>query len=346
MMKLLVVTDAWRPQINGVVRSLERLAEELEKLDLVVEFLTPQQFRTVPMPTYPEVRLSLTHGWEVRRRIEAARPDYIHIATEGPLGLMARRAALDIRAPGFTSSYHTRFPEYLAARAPIPQAWTYAALRRFHNAGLGCMVATASLEQDLAARGFTHLMRWSRGVDTALFHPRDGHVYDLPRPIFLNVGRVAVEKNLEAFLGLDLPGSKVVIGDGPQLAELRRRFPEAHFLGPMTGETLAAHYADADVFVFPSLTDTFGNVVVEALASGLPVAAFPVMGPIDIVGGTRGGALSNDLRAACLAAGAIDPREAIEVAERFDWRVSTREFRANLEAAQERRRALQAGRVA
>ena len=342
MKRLLVVTDAWRPQINGVVRSLERLAEELEKLDLTVDFLTPQSFRTLPMPTYPEIRLSLTHGWEIRRRIEKAAPDYIHIATEGPLGLMARRAALDIRRPGYTTSYHTRFPEYVSARLPVPQSWTYALLRRFHNAGLGCMVATETLEKDLAARGFTNLMRWSRGVDTDLFHPRDGSVYDLPRPIFLNVGRVAVEKNLEAFLRLDLPGSKVVIGDGPQLGELSRRHPEVHFLGAKTGEDLAAHYAAADIFVFPSLTDTFGNVVVEALASGLPVAAFPVMGPIDIVGGTTGGVLSNDLREACLGALTLSPADAVAVARRFDWRVSTAQFRSNLEEAQIRRRAMQA----
>lgn len=342
MKKLLVVTDAWRPQINGVVRSLERLAEELEKLDLVVEFLTPQLFRTLPMPTYPEIRLSLTHGWDIRRRIERAAPDYVHIATEGPLGLMARRAALDIRRPGYTTSYHTRFPEYVSARFPVPESWTYAMLRRFHNAGLGCMVATETLEKDLAARGFSNLMRWSRGVDTELFHPRDGAVYDLPRPIFLNVGRIAVEKNLEAFLALDLPGSKVVIGDGPQLAELKRKYPAVHFLGPKTGEDLAAHYAGADVFVFPSLTDTFGNVVVEALASGLPVAAHPVMGPIDIVGGTSAGVLSNDLREACLAALSIRRQDAIDLAHRFDWRVSSAQFRDNLEEAQIRRRAMQA----
>lgn len=342
MKKLLIVTDAWRPQINGVVRSLERLAEELEKIDLAVEFLTPLAFRTLPMPTYPEIRLSLTHGWEIRRRIERAAPDYIHIATEGPLGMMARRAALDIRRPGYTTSYHTRFPEYLSARLPIPQSWTYAALRRFHNTGLGCMVATDTLEKDLAARGFTHLMRWSRGVDTGLYHPRETPVYDLPRPIFLNVGRVAVEKNLEAFLDLDLPGSKVVIGDGPQLEALKRKYPAVHFLGAKTGEDLAAHYADADVFVFPSLTDTFGNVIVEALASGVPVAAFPVMGPIDIVGGTTGGVLSNDLREACLGALTVRRDDAIEVARRFDWATSTRQFRANIEEAQVRRRAMQA----
>lgn len=345
MKKLLIVTDAWRPQINGVVRSLERLAEELERRDMVVEFLTPQCFRTLPCPTYPEIRLSLTHGWEIRRRIEAARPDYIHIATEGPLGLMARRASLDIRTPGFTTSYHTRFPEYVAARLPIiPVGFSYRLLRRFHNRGLACMVATETLRTDLAARGFTNLCMWSRGVDTSIFHPRDGagEVYDgLPRPIFLNVGRVAVEKNLEAFLALDLPGTKVVIGDGPQLAELTRNHPQVKFLGPKVGEDLARHYAGADVFVFPSLTDTFGNVIVEALASGLPVAGFPVMGPIDIVGGTKAGALALDLREAALGAASLDRRDALDVANRFSWQHSTQQFIDNIENAQKRRRAMQ-----
>jgi len=345
MKKLLIVTDAWRPQINGVVRSLERLAEELERQDMRVEFLTPQNFRTLPCPTYPEIRLSLTHGWDIRRRIENAKPDYIHIATEGPLGLMARRASLDIRTPGFTTSYHTRFPEYVAARLPfVPVGFSYRLLRRFHNRGLACMVATESLRSDLAARGFSNLRMWSRGVDTTLFHPRDdaADVYaGLPRPILLNVGRVAVEKNLEAFLTLDVPGTKVVIGDGPQLAELTRRHPQVKFLGPKVGEDLARHYAGADVFVFPSITDTFGNVIVEALASGLPVAGFPVMGPIDIVGGTRGGVLSHDLREAVLGAATLDRRDAMEVASRFSWAHSTRQFIDNIEEAQDRRRAMQ-----
>ena len=344
MKKLLIVTDAWRPQINGVVRTLERLAEELERRGLVVEFLTPQAFRTLPCPTYPEIRLSLTHGWEIRRRIERAKPDYIHIATEGPLGLMARRASLDIRTPGFTTSYHTRFPEYVSARLPIPQGVSYALLRRFHNSALACMVATETLRRDLDARGFTNLRMWSRGVDTGMFHPRDdaAEVYaGLPRPILLNVGRVAVEKNLEAFLDLDVPGTKVVIGDGPQLAELRRRYPAVQFLGPKVGEDLARHYAGADVFVFPSLTDTFGNVIVEGLASGLPVAGFPVMGPIDIVGGTKAGALSNDLGEAVRAASTLQRSDAVALAAKFSWERSTQQFLDNIEDAQERRRALQ-----
>lgn len=344
MKKLLIVTDAWRPQINGVVRTLERLAEELEKKDIRVEFLTPQSFRTLPCPSYPEIRLSLTHGWDIRRRIERAAPDYIHIATEGPLGLMARRASLDIRTPGFTTSYHTRFPEYVAARLPIPESWSYWALRRFHNAALTCMVATDTLRTDLEARGFRNLRMWSRGVDAAQFHPRDGagEVYaGLARPILLNVGRVSVEKNLEAFLKLDTPGTKVVIGDGPALADLKKRFPEARFLGPKVGEDLARHYAGADLFVFPSLTDTFGNVIVEALASGLPVAGYPVMGPIDIVGGTRAGVLSNDLAEAVAGALTLDRRDALDLASRFSWDRSTSQFLDNIEEAQARRRAAQ-----
>ena len=337
MKRLLIVTDAWRPQINGVVRSLERLAVELTRRDVEVLFLTPLDHRTVPCPSYPEIRLSLTTPWAVARRIAALEPDFVHIATEGPLGWMARRAMLDSAAPGFTSSYHTRFPEYLASRWPIPTGPIHAWLRRFHNAGLACMVATETLKAELAGHGHDNLVTWSRGVDTDLFHPRDdvGDLYaGLPRPIFLNVGRVAVEKNLESFLALDLPGSKVVIGEGPHLANLRRTFPTAHFLGSKVGEDLARHYAAADVFVFPSRTDTFGNVIVEALASGLPVAAFPVMGPIDILGGTSAGVLSEDLGAAALGATAIDRAEALALATTFRWEHSARQFLEVLERAQ------------
>ncbi len=341
MRRLLIVTDAWRPQINGVVRSLERLAEELVRLGVDVVFLTPQDHRTVPCPSYPEIRLSLTTPWAIRRRIADLAPDYVHIATEGPLGWMARRAMLDHETPGFTSSYHTRFPEYLASRWPIPTGPIHAWLRGFHNAGLACMVATETLRRELEGHGHDNLVIWSRGVDTELFHPRDdvGEIYaGLPRPIFLNVGRVAVEKNLEAFLALDLPGSKVVIGEGPHLATLKRGFPNAHFLGSKIGEDLARHYAAADVFVFPSRTDTFGNVIVEALASGLPVAAFPVMGPIDILDGTPAGVLSEDLRAAALAAAEIDRAHATALAATFRWERSARQFLEAIEQVQAIRR--------
>ncbi|MBD8876409.1 glycosyltransferase family 1 protein [Roseibium polysiphoniae] len=334
MSSILIVTDAWHPQINGVVRSLERTAGELEKIGVRVEFLTPADFRTLPCPTYPEIRLSLAHKGMVRRRIDAHGCDHLHIATEGPLGLMAASIARKRNEP-FTTSYHTRFPEYVSARLPVPLSWSYGWLRRFHNSGQGCMVATRSLEDDLHARGFTNLQRWSRGVDENLFHPVEGSVLpaDLPRPIFMNVGRVAVEKNIEAFLELDLPGSKVVVGDGPQLESLKRKYPDAHFTGSKVGEDLAAHYASADVFVFPSLTDTFGNVLLEALACGVPVAAFPVMGPLDVIGETGAGVLSENLEEAALAALDIPADHCRQVALNYTWAASARQFLENAEAA-------------
>lgn len=337
MTRIMIVTDAWRPQINGVVRTLERLGQELRGLGLEVDFLTPAEYRTLPCPTYPEIRLALAGVDSVRRRIDAFRPDYVHVATEGPLGLLAAKV-VNGHGPGFTTSYHTRFPEYLAARLPVPQSWTYAWLRRFHNRGLACMVATDSLHRDLAARGFRNLAIWSRGVDTDQFRPFAGRVLDLPRPIFMNVGRVAVEKNLDAFLSLDLPGSKVVVGDGPILPALARRYPDVHFLGAKTGDDLARHYAAADVFVFPSLTDTFGNVLVEALACGVPVAAYPVMGPIDVIGDSGAGVLDDDLRAACLAALDVPREAALARAAQFTWPRATRQFVDIITAAQERRR--------
>ncbi len=329
-----MVTDAWHPQINGVVRSLERTASELRKIGLRVEFLTPQDFRTLPCPTYPEIRLSLAHRGMVRRRIEALNCEHLHIATEGPLGLMAASIARRDDRP-FTTSYHTRFPEYVSARLPIPLSWSYSWLRRFHNAGQGCMVATGTLETDLRTRGFKHLQRWSRGVDEALFQPYEGSALpaDLPRPIFMNVGRVAVEKNIEAFLDLDLPGSKVVVGDGPQLDSLKRKYPDVYFTGAKVGEDLARLYASADVFVFPSKTDTFGNVLLEALACGVPVAAYPVMGPLDVIGETGAGVLSEDLRQACLDALDIPSDHCRKVALNYTWAASARQFLANAEEA-------------
>ncbi|NBN63495.1 glycosyltransferase family 4 protein [Pannonibacter tanglangensis] len=334
MTSVLIVTDAWHPQINGVVRSLERTADELQRMGVRVELLTPRLFRTLPCPTYPEIRLSLTTRRQVQRLIDGFACDHLHIATEGPLGLLARRVALK-RGQVFTTSYHTRFPEYLSARLPVPLDWTYAWLRSFHNAGQGCMVATRSLEDDLAGRGFTHLMRWSRGVDANLFRPYEGSVLpaDLPRPIFMNVGRVAVEKNITAFLDLDLPGTKVVVGEGPQLETLRRAYPDVLFTGAKLGEDLARHYAAADVFVFPSLTDTFGNVLLEALACGVPVAAYPVMGPLDVIGETGAGVLSADLREAALAALDVPRDFCREAALQFSWENSTRQFLDNAEAA-------------
>lgn len=334
MSSILVVTDAWHPQINGVVRSLERTAEELGAIGVRVEFLTPQAFKTLPCPTYPEIRLSLTHKGTVRSMIDAFDCEHLHIATEGPLGMLAASIAKK-RGQPFTTSYHTRFPEYVSARLPVPLSWSYAWMRRFHNAGNGCMVATKSLESDLTERGFTNLMRWSRGVDETLFKPYEGSVLplDLPRPVFMYVGRVAVEKNIKAFLDLALPGTKVVVGGGPQLEQLQRAYPDAHFTGPKTGEDLARHYSDADVFVFPSLTDTFGNVMLEALACGVPVAAYPVMGPLDVIGDTGAGILSADLAEAAEAALDIPRGHCRAVALNYTWAASSRQFLNNCIAA-------------
>ena len=328
-MRILVATDAWHPQVNGVVRSIEALRREAELLGAEVVPATPDGWPTMGLPTYPDIRLALVTASRLGPRIEAERVDHVHIATEGPVGLAARRHCL--RAGRiFTTSYHTHFPDYLAARAPVPRAWSYAWLRRFHNAGRGVMVSTATVAGDLEARGFDRVMRWSRGVDHELFRPRDTSVLDLPRPVFLSVGRVAVEKNIEAFLALDLPGTKVVVGDGPARAELEARYPEVRFLGTRTGEALAATYASADVFVFPSRTDTFGIVMLEALASGLPVAAYPVPGPRDVIGEGGAGALGEDLGAACRAALSISRARAREFSLGYTWSASARQFLDNV----------------
>lgn len=327
-MRILVATDAWRPQVNGVVRSLESMAAAARQLGAEIHFLTPQDFVSFPMPTYREISLALATPGAVRRRLDAGY-DHVHIATEGPIGLAAR--AVCLRAGRcFTTSFHTRFPEYVKARTGLPLCVSYAALRRFHNAGAGVMVATPSLARELDARGFRRLLRWSRGVDHALFSPAARAPLDFPRPIFLSAGRLAVEKNLEAFLALDLPGTKLVAGDGPARAALEARFPEARFLGVKTPAELAALYAAADVFVFPSRTDTFGMVLLEAMACGLPVAAFPVTGPLDVVGASGAGALDEDLRAAALAALDI-PREAARAhALTFSWESCARQFLDNI----------------
>lgn len=330
-MRILVATDAWHPQINGVVRSLEHTASEALHLGARLEFLTPQEFRTVPLPTYDEIRLSLATPRMIMRRIEAMQPDFVHVATEGPIGILVRRACIATRRT-FTTSYHTKFPEYLSARAPVPERLTYAWLRSFHNAGGGVMVATATLERELEARGFKRLMRWSRGVHADLFRPRPEVDLGLPKPVFLFVGRVSVEKNIEAFLSLDLPGSKAVVGGGPALASLKARFPDAHFFGPKEGEDLARIYSGSNVFVFPSRTDTFGIVLLEALASGLPVAAYPVTGPMDVLGEATEpvGVLDEDLRTACLKALELSPQAARDYALRYSWRECAKQFIDNV----------------
>lgn len=328
-MKILIVTDAWHPQVNGVVRTLDMVGEHLKQAGHEVDFLTPAQFRTVPLPTYAEIRLAVATPKMIARHIEAAKPDSIHIATEGVLGILARRYCMK-RGIAFTTSYHTRFPEFVRARLPIPERWTYALLRRFHNSSAGMMVATKSLAREMAERGFHYIRMWSRGVDCTQYDPAKRMDMNLPAPIFLNVGRVAVEKNLEAFLDLELPGTKIIVGDGPDLPRLKERYPRVEFLGTKTGDELAAIYASADVFVFPSRTDTFGNVILEALASGTPVAAYPVTGPIDIIGDGIGGFVSHDLREAALAALLISRDEARAKAETYDWDECARQFLAAL----------------
>jgi glycosyltransferase involved in cell wall biosynthesis len=344
-MRILIATDAWHPQVNGVVRTLTSLARSAAALGVDIEFLTPEGFRSLAVPTYPGLRIALPNRREIARRIEAVTPDAIHIATEGPIGWAARAYCLRHKL-AFTTSYTTRFPEYIAVRSIIPEWFSYAVLRHFHAAGATTMVATGSLRQELAARGFRRIGTWTRGVDTDLFRPDDVAGLDLPRPIFMTVGRVAVEKNLEAFLALDLPGSKVVIGDGPQRAALQQRYPEARFLGEKTGKDLTTHLAAADVFVFPSLTDTFGVVQLEALACGTPVAAFPVTGPLDVIADHPIGALDTDLRSACMRALDVNRETCRSFALERSWENSARQFIGNLSELQPSRSLRTAPRLA
>ena len=327
-MRILVATDAWHPQVNGVVRTLTNMAEAARAFGVEISFLTPLSFRTFAMPSYPDLRLALPYQAKIARLIAEARPDSIHIATEGPIGLLVRRYCRKNQLP-FTTSFHTRFPEYISARLPIPEAWIWTALRAFHGPSQAVMAATPALAGELRARGFRNVVLWPRGVDASQFHPRAADL-GLPRPVFLCVGRVAVEKNLEAFLDLDLPGTKVIVGDGPARAALTRKYPQAVFLGARQGKELADAYAAADVFVFPSKTDTFGLVLLEALASGLPVAAFPVTGPRDVIGNEPVGALNDDLRIACLTAVTISPQACLAFAARHTWEASARAFVENI----------------
>ena len=330
-MPILIATDAWRPQVNGVVSTLERMTQAAAEFGAKFEFLTPQGMWTAPLPSYPEIRLAIPNWWRIGRQIEEAAPDHIHIATEGPIGWLTRDYCLR-RKRVFTTSYHTRFPEYVSARFGVPERLTYAGLRHFHAPSAAVMAPTPTIAADLTRRGFARVRLWSRGVNHTVFRPRTNPALDLPRPIFLSVGRVAVEKNLEALLSLDLPGSTVIVGDGPARRSLERRFRHAHFLGAKHGEALADIYASADVFVFPSRTDTFGIVLIEAMASGLPVAAFPAPGPIDVVAPSAG-VLDEDLRAACLKALAIPREKPREHSLRFTWKESARQFLDNIEVS-------------
>ena len=328
-MKVMIVTDAWAPQVNGVVRTLQSTARELQALGHAVDLLTPGEFSTLPCPTYPDIRLSLFCGNRVARRIADFDPDILHIATEGPLGMAARRSAL-MRGLPFTTAYHTRFPEYVRARTGVPLAWTYALLRWFHQPAECVMAPTPVVKRDLESYGLRNVVTWSRGVDLDIFKPQRSERLKSQPPVFLYVGRVAVEKNIEAFLELDLPGSKWVVGVGPQLKALQERFPKVNYLGVLDQHELAQVYAAAHVFVFPSKTDTFGLVLLEAMACGVPVAAYPVTGPVDVIGdSTTAGVLHEDLRTACLQALKLRREDAVAHARRFSWRAATEQFLAH-----------------
>lgn len=335
--KILLVTDAWEPQVNGVVRTLSNTMRELKGMGCEIEVISPADYkRTVPLITYSEIKLALGAREDVEDRFLAFAPDAVHIATEGTLGWDARAICLKHKFP-FTTSYHTQFPEYVTARFPWIPLWAgYRYMHAFHDKSGRVMVATPTMLEVLRLQGFRNTAIWSRGVDVELFHPSkrgiDGGVFkDLARPIFAYVGRVSVEKNIEAFLKLDLPGTKVVVGDGPAREELTTKYPEAKFVGSKFGEELARHYADADVFVFPSFTDTFGLVILEAAATGTPVAGYVAPGPKDILPGTGAGVVDRDLQKACLAALELKREDARALAEKYSWRACAEEFRRNLE---------------
>jgi glycosyltransferase involved in cell wall biosynthesis len=328
-MKIMIVTDAWEPQVNGVVRTLKQTMHELKKLGHVIEMITPLEFKTVPCPTYPDISLSLFPGKKVKQKMAAFNPDAIHIATEGPLGIAARSYALKNKLP-FTTAYHTRFPEYVKARTAIPLAVTYKFLRWFHDPSLALMAPTEVVIKDLKHYGFTNTVLWTRGVDLDIFKMQESRVLESEPPIFLCVGRVAVEKNIEAFLELKLPGSKWVVGDGPALEGLKNKYPHVNYLGVLQQEELAKVYAAADVFVFPSKTDTFGLVLLEAMACGLPVAAYPVTGPIDVLGDSDAGVMRENLQEACLLALRIPKESARKHAEKFSWQAASEQFLEHL----------------
>ncbi|MEF3168825.1 MAG: glycosyltransferase family 1 protein [Deltaproteobacteria bacterium] len=328
-MRILIVTDAWTPQVNGVVRTLSSTIQELERMGHEVKVIEPGGFPSIPCPTYPEIRLALASPRQVHRMITMIRPDAVHVATEGPLGIAARIGCARAGIP-FTTSFATRFPDYIHARFRIPPTFTFKLLRWFHSPSQAVMVATEALRLELEGQGMRNVVLWGRGVDTELFRPRTKAFLDAPRPILLYVGRVAVEKNITAFLDLPLKGTKYVVGDGPQLHKLKRSYPDVRFVGARHGEELARYYAAADVLVMPSLTETFGLVMLEALASGVPVAAYPAQGPKAVLGDSGAGCLDNDLARAVEQAITIPPERCREHAKRYSWEAVTRRFIANL----------------
>ena len=329
-MKIVLATDAWAPQVNGVVRTYQNVCKYLESIGNDVEVIHPNLFRTVPLPTYPDIRLAVFPANKVAKLIENSHADALHIATEGPIGFAARNYCLKHKLP-FTTSFHTRFPEYIRLRAPVPLALSYSVVRRFHGSAVRTLSPTDSQTRALKERGFKNVVTWCRGVDSTIFKPWQKNLFDLPRPIFAYMGRVAVEKNIEAFLKLDLPGSKVVIGDGPDLEKLQKRYDKVHFTGMKHGKELAENVSSADVFVFPSLTDTYGVVMLEAMACGLPVAAFPVQGPVDVVKNGITGVLDEDLGKAAIAASKLNPQDCIDFASTRTWRETAQTFVRHLQ---------------
>lgn len=324
-MKIAIVSDAWHPQVNGVVTTYANTSDHLKEQGHDLLMVTPNDFTTVPLPGYKSIRVAVWPWRDVPRRLRDFDPEAIHIATEGPLGHAALRYCRR-REIAFTSSFHTQFPEYLRARMPIPVGWSYRYVRRFHGQAIRTLVPTETQRRQLADRGFDKLAVWSRGVDTDLFKPRDKSILDVPRPVAMYMGRVAVEKNIEAFLGMPFAGSKVVIGDGPARKRLQAQFPDSHWLGQKLGEELARYLAAGDVFVFPSRTDTFGVVLLEAMACGLPVAAYPVTGPLDVIDHGMSGYLDNDLATATAKALELDPADCVAHAAKFSWSACASHF--------------------
>jgi glycosyltransferase involved in cell wall biosynthesis len=333
-LKILIASDAWDPQTNGVVTTLKATIGTLGRLGHEVRVISPQGLASIPAPSYPEIRLAIAPGFHIARTVKSFRPHAIHIATEGPIGVWMRRHCRRHGLP-FTTSYHTRYPEYLNARWPIPISVSYAWLRRFHGAAARTFVSSNSLRSQLSSKGFLHLHQWRRGVDLELFRPlRDritAELANVPRPIMVYMGRVAVEKNIDAFLRLDIAGTKLVIGNGPARAELSARHPDTLFVGFRFGDELAAMLSAADVFVFPSLTDTFGLAMIEALACGAPVAAFPVPGPIDVIEPGVTGVLNEDLAEAIRGALLLDRDVCAGRAKAFTWEAATEQFLEGLE---------------
>jgi glycosyltransferase involved in cell wall biosynthesis len=320
--RIAIVTDAWHPQPNGVVRVLSSLHERLLAISHDLLVISPDSFRTIPCPTYPEIPLAIGAGQGVRERLDRFRPEAVHIATEGPLGWAARRHCMRRGWP-FTTAYHTKFPQYLHARTKLPLSWLYGIIRTFHAPSSAAMVPSHSVYEELAEQGFRNLRHWAHGVDTKVFRPQGKGALDFPRPISLYVGRVTIDKNLPAFLDLPLDGTKVVVGSGPQRDALIRRYPEAKFIIAKGDAQLSSYFSAADVFVFPSRTDTFGLVMLEALASGVPVAAFPVAGPMDVLSkaspGHPVGILDEDLASAAKRALSLSPIDCRAYAELFSW---------------------------